>query len=161
MGACVNSAVNMADFLIRDIQRGTAVVKVGRCGATRRSGLAAGDPGTGQALPPREPVLGVCLQPWAAGVLPRCLFLLRRFTLAPAVAPARDDPLGVGRLQRVDAGRSLPRGRGREGGDRQVGLDQIVSGAVLIQRVRANGLLQTQRGLCYGTSRAFRKLTVS
>lgn len=132
MGVCVNSSVNMADFLICVVQRGTAALQAGCSGAAQRrreSLVADGNPRTGQSL------LRVRLHLWATGVLLRYAFLPSALAVAPAVALAGNDPLGVSVLQRVDTGRPLPRRRGRDGGDSEVGLRQIIGGTILIQRV--------------------------
>ena len=71
------------------------------------------------------------------------MFVCGGFTVAPAVAPARDHPR-MCVFQRVYAGRSLARWRGRGRLHSEGGFCQVVGRTGLIQRVAANSLLKTQ-----------------
>lgn len=118
----------------------------GCSGATGRRwliGVAARDLQAGQALQTDRPRLDICFWPRVTDNLLGSVFLPSGFTVAPAVAPACDDPLGVVIFQCVDTRWTLPRWRGRDGGHSEVRLCQIISRVALIQGVGAHSLLQT------------------
>lgn len=146
---CVNRTVNAADFLVCVIQQGAGVragARAGCSGATGwcwEGGLTTGDLQTGQALWAHRPLFDICFWLRATDGLLRYMFLPSGFAVAPAVAPAWNDPLGVFIFQCVYTGRSLPWWCGRDGGHSEKILCQIISWSALIQRVRVHSLLQT------------------